>query len=146
MTPYLVPDETFLEILINKALSGADVRIVLPGIPDKAFVYQVTKNYAEKLLSCGVKIYYLRNSFVHSKLLLTDKCAVIGSANMDMRSFYQQYECGVHTNDLSTRQSVLTDFENTFADCLVVTERSQLKNGFLIRGIRLLLQIFAPLM
>lgn len=146
MTPYFVPDEAVTELLKNKATSGVDVRIILPAVPDKAFTYVVTRNNAEKLIKSGVKVYCMENSFVHGKVCLSENCAVIGSVNFDLRSFYQQFECAVYTDDAKTLKSVEQDFLSTVAKSVPITEetgnRAKLGNR-LLAGV---LQILAPLM
>ena len=144
MTPYFIPDDSVVHALVNKALSGVDVRIILPSVPDKYYVYLVTRDNAEKLIKYGVKIYYLKDSFVHSKLVVTESCAVVGTANFDMRSFYQQFENAVLTNDRSVVEEVSADFERTFPDC--DNPRSASKNGFLRTVAIALLRFVSPLM
>lgn len=146
MTPYFIPDDTILQLLSSKARSGVDVRIILPGIPDKAFVYSVSRNNAEKLIGAGVKVYCMKNSFVHSKILLTEQCAVVGSINFDLRSFYQQFECAVYTDDDCVRQSLTRDFENTFLHCEQIDFRSEKRKNIINRIYVGVLQLFAPLM
>ena len=146
MTPYFIVDDTLTNLLINKAMSGVDVRIIIPEIPDKAFVYGVTRNNAEKLIDHGVKVYCMKQSFVHSKLLLTENSAVVGSINMDLRSFYQQFECAVYTDDKKVKQEVLIDFESTFNDCQLITEKNKLRNHLIYRAFAGVMQIFAPFM
>ena len=146
MTPYFIVDDAITNLLINKALSGVDVRIILPEIPDKSFVYGVTRNNAEKLMDYGVKAYLMKNSFVHSKLLLTENSVVVGSINMDLRSFYQQFECAVYTDDHKIRSAVLSDFENTFNDCQLITEKNKLRKHTFYRAFAGLMQVFAPFM
>lgn len=143
MTPYLVPDDSIFNMLANKAASGVDVRIVLPEVPDKSTVYKVTLNNARKLKKYGVKILLMKDSFVHSKLLLTDYCAVIGSINIDMRSFYQQFESALYTDDKSVLADVNADFEKTFAECRGLTEKENTPLSRLSAGI---LNIVSPLM
>lgn len=143
MTPYLVPDDSICEMLANKAASGIDVRIILPEVPDKATVYKVTLNNAKRLSERGVKIYLMRDSFVHSKLLLSDYCAVIGSINIDMRSFYQQFESALYTNDESVLAAVGEDFDKTFKECRLPDER---ENTALTRIAEGILNIVSPLM
>lgn len=146
MTPYFVADETISAMLALKARSGVDVRLVIPEVADKPYVYRVTRNNAEKLLESGVKLYCMRHSFVHAKAMLTENAAVVGSANMDMRSFYQQFECGIYSNDEALRQDLHADFEQVFADSQLITgENVQRKNIFL-RILSGLLQFFSPLM
>ena len=146
MTPYFILEDTLTNLLINKALSGVDVRIILPGIPDKSFVYAVSKNNAEKLVKYGVKLYYMKNSFVHSKLVLTENAVIIGSINMDLRSFYQQFECAVFTNDERVMSDVHFDFLETFKDSRVVTKENVKPKNLFKRIFTGVMQIFAPFM
>jgi cardiolipin synthase len=144
MTPYFVPDDSLTQDIINAALSGVDVRIVLPSVPDKFYVYLLTKDNAEKLIKYGVKVYYVEDCFVHSKALLTEKCAVVGSVNFDMRSFYQQFENSVLSDDEGVRADLEKDFNNAFDDS-VLMQKPQ-KNGIFKSVLITALRIVAPLM
>jgi len=146
MTPYFIVDDYISNMLKTKAMSGVDVRIIIPEIPDKTFVYGVTRNNAEKLASCGVKVYLMKSSFVHSKVLLNEVSVAIGSVNMDLRSFYQQFECGVFTDDQKTIEKVNLDFESTFTNSILITEKNKLRNGIIYRAFAGVMQIFAPFM
>lgn len=146
MTPYFIVDEPIIDLLENKALSGVDVRIILPEVPDKAFVYGVTRNYAEKLIDYGVKVYTMKNSFVHSKVVLTENSAVVGSINMDLRSFYQQFECAVYTDDKTIMEQINKDFEESISESVLITEKNKLRNSVLYRLFGGMMQIFAPFM
>lgn len=143
MTPYLVPDDALMNMLVNKAESGVDVRLILPGVPDKAVVYRLTLKNGERLAGRGVKVYCMKHSFVHSKLMLADYCAVVGSINMDMRSFYEQFESAVYTDDAAVLGQIEEDFGSAFAECepLAVRRRSLLGRLF-----DMILRVFAPLM
>ncbi|CAI3557034.1 cardiolipin synthase [Clostridium neonatale] len=92
-TPYLVPDEPILEALKISALSGVDVRIILPGKPDHFFMPWVASSYVGELLEAGVKIYHYNTGFIHSKTIVVDSLATsIGTANLDIRSFKLNFE------------------------------------------------------
>lgn len=144
MTPYFVPDDDIMQDIINCAQAGVDVRIVLPSIPDKYYVYILTKEYAERLVSYGVKVYYVEDAFVHGKVVLTEKLAAVGSVNFDMRSFYQQFENAVLTDDEGVRQDVEADFNQTFKDSILAGQPQ--KKSFVKRVIVSALRIVAPLM
>ena len=146
MSPYFIVDDTLSNLLINKAMSGVDVRLIIPEIPDKAFVYGVTRNNAEKLIDSGVKVYCMKKSFVHTKVLLTESSAVIGSINMDLRSFYQQFECGIFTDDDKILNQVQSDFTNIIKDSFLITEKNKLRNHLIYRAFAGVMQIFAPFM
>lgn len=115
MTPYFIPDSDMLAMLTAKAKSGCDVRIVLPAVPDYGYIYKVTKFYAERLMAAGAKIYYMHGVFVHSKVMLTENAVTVGSVNMDMRAFYQEFDNGVYTDDKSMMEEVGNDFDKVFS-------------------------------
>lgn len=92
-TPYFVPDSSLLNALRTAALSGKDVRIMLPSKPDHFFVYWATQSYLENVLSCGIKVYMYQSGFLHAKTLMVDgKVASVGTANLDIRSFKLNFE------------------------------------------------------
>lgn len=94
-TPYLIIDSRMQTALTLAAGRGVDVRIVLPEIPDKRVVNQVTKSYYAVLLESGVKIYQYTPGFIHEKCLIADdKIATVGTINLDYRSLYLHYENG----------------------------------------------------
>ena len=94
-TPYFAVGETMLEALKSAAKRGVDVRLVLPGIPDKKLVYRLTRSYYLPLLRAGVRIYEFSPGFLHAKCYVSDdRAAVVGSINMDYRSLYLHFECG----------------------------------------------------
>lgn len=146
MTPYFVPDEDTANLLAQKALSGVDVRLILPDVPDKSYVYRVTVDNAEKLMKFGVKVYKMRHAFVHSKIVLSENCAAVGSVNIDLRSFYNQFENGVYTNDESVLGELNADFDETFNACYAITEENASRRKRSLRIIASVLRLFAPLM
>ena len=146
MSPYFVPDETITNLIINKARSGVDVRIVLPEVADKKFVYIVSRNNAEKLIDHGVKVYTLKGSFVHSKVVMSEDAAIVGSINMDLRSFNQQFESAVYTNQKSILCEVEEDFDKTIAYSTEVTKQARRRNKFSNRVLAGLFNIVSPFM
>ena len=109
-----MPDSRAYESPENKAKSGVDVRIILPGVPDYRYIYRVTQSNAISLMKSGVKIYYSSGEFVHSKVMLTESCAALGSVNLDMRAFYQEFDNGVFTDDEGVLSAIGKDFEEVF--------------------------------
>ena len=92
-TPYFVPDDGIFEALRVAALSGLDVRILIPGNPDHFFVYWASMSYLGELLEAGVKVYQYEKGFIHAKVLTIDSLvSTVGSANMDIRSFELNFE------------------------------------------------------
>lgn len=92
-SPYLIPDDSVLDALRLAANSGVDVRIMVPSMPDHAFVYRATQYYAWQCAKWGIKVYYYNNGFLHAKTMVVDgKISSVGSANMDFRSFKLNFE------------------------------------------------------
>lgn len=143
MTPYLIPDSGIMKKLIKKAEEGVDVRIVLPGVPDYRYIYRVTTSNARILLKRGIKIYYAGGEFVHSKVVQNEKCAAVGSVNLDMRAFYQEFDNGVLTDDEGVMLGIDEDFDWIFK-CNVPEKRGKVNPiGALIT---LVLRLVSPLM
>jgi cardiolipin synthase A/B len=117
-TPYFMPNESILTALKSASLSGLDVRIILPARSDSKMVFWGTRSYVSELLEAGVRIYFYLKGFPHSKLLLVDGvlCS-IGTANMDIRSFDQNFEVSAVIYDEALTQelqrSFLCDLQNS---------------------------------
>ena len=128
-TPYFIPDTTLLESLRLAAACGVDVRIMLPGIPDKKYIYAITLLNAAKLLKAGVKV-YLHSGFLHAKtLVIDDQVSTVGTANIDIRSFSLNYEINafIYNNDfaIKCRDTFLNDME----DCTIFDMETYSKRG-----------------
>lgn len=143
MTPYLVPDSVMMKAIEEKVKAGVDVRLVLPGVPDYRYIYRVTQANAIKLIKSGVKVYYSSGEFVHSKVMLTEYCAAVGSVNLDMRAFYQEFDNGVYLNDKDTMEAIEKDFEEVFARGGQTTNT---KRRWFSVAIAAFLKLFSPLM
>ncbi|MCR5254704.1 MAG: cardiolipin synthase [Acetatifactor sp.] len=131
MTPYLVIDYETTEALCYAAKRGADVKIIMPGIPDKKYAFILAKTYYPELLRAGVRIYEYTPGFVHSKLFVSDdEKAVVGSVNLDYRSFYHHFECGAFFYRNSEILKMEEDFNETLKKCEEVTPESLKKQKF----------------
>ena len=110
-TPYFLPNESILTALRTAALSGVDVRLLLPENTDSKLVLWSSFSYIGQLLDAGIKVYLYKKGFTHSKLMMVDDvfCS-IGTANMDIRSFDQNFEI----NALIYDQRVTTAMRNIF--------------------------------
>jgi cardiolipin synthase len=99
-TPYLVLDSPILESLKISAVSGVDVRIIIPGKPDHFFMQWAASSYVGELLEAGVKIYSYQNGFIHAKTIVADGLVMsIGTANLDIRSFKLNFEVNAFIYD-----------------------------------------------
>lgn len=111
-TPYLVPEESLLVALKTSALSGVDVRIIIPRMADHFMVYWANQAYIQDLLESNVKIYYYMGGFIHSKsLMVDDVCASVGSANLDIRSMELNFEVNAFIYDIEVVEELVKDFE-----------------------------------
>lgn len=94
-TPYLVIDDGMIESIALAAKSGVDVRILMPGIPDKKSAFYLARHRYRDILNAGGKIYEFSDGFNHAKNIIVDgRYAFIGTFNMDFRSLFLHYECG----------------------------------------------------
>lgn len=92
-TPYFIPPDDLIQALILAARAGVDVRLTIPGLTDKIFVLDITKSYCKPLFASGVKIYEMNNTFGHNKIaIFDDDIAVIGTCNLDYRSFFSDHQ------------------------------------------------------
>ena len=118
-TPYLILDESMESALIIASKSGVDVRIITPHYPDKKSVFEVTRSNYENLLRNGVKIYEFTPGFIHSKNFISDdEVAVVGTTNLDYRSFFLHFELSV----LFFRSSIVSSLKKNFEDTLLLSE------------------------
>ncbi len=145
-TPYLIVDYHFTKALKAAAKRGVDVRIITPGIPDKKIVNIMTKSSYEALVKSGVKIYEFSPGFIHAKTFVCDdEIGVVGSINLDYRSFVHHFECGVWMCGTSAIPQMKADFDNTFPKCAYIDEDSSHLKWYQ-RLIASVLMVFAPLL
>ncbi len=116
-SPYLIPDDSVMDALRIAAMSGVDVRIMIPSMPDHPFVYRATQYYARQLAEEGVKIYYYGNGFMHAKtMVIDDEIASVGSANLDYRSFKLNFEINSFIYDQKFAQDMRNIFLNDITE------------------------------
>lgn len=145
-TPYLIIDDNIVTALRLAAKNGVDVRIITPHKWDKWFVHMTTRSYYRELLCAGVKIYEYSNGFIHSKNTVSDDItAIVGTTNLDYRSLYLHFECGVLMHKTKAVGEVKEDFLSTLEVCQLITEK-ECKGNIITRTIQSILRIFAPLM
>ena len=146
-TPYLVIDNEMKTALTLAAKNGVDVRILVPHIPDKWYVFAVTRANYQPLIEAGVKIYEYTPGFVHGKtFVVDDDMAVVGTVNMDYRSYYLHYECGVWFYRSKVVMDVKQDYLHSLAKSHEVT-LEECKNVKLpVRIMRSILNLFSPMM
>lgn len=142
-TPYLILNDSLKEAFIQASQRGVDVRIFIPGIPDKKMVYSLTLKYAETLAKYGVKVYRYLPGFVHAKgAVIDDKICSIGSVNLDYRSLYLHFESNTVFMDSEMVFDVKADFLKTQEKCEQVHYK---KHNIFVKLYRSILDIFSPL-
>ncbi|SDE30714.1 cardiolipin synthase [Paenibacillus sp. UNCCL117] len=110
-TPYFIPDPSISMGLKTAAVSGVDVRIIFPETPDSKIVNYASRSFMEELMQAGVRFYAYQKGFIHAKVMLIDHLlASVGTANMDMRSFYSNFELNAVMFDKETLHRLETDF------------------------------------
>jgi cardiolipin synthase len=145
-TPYLVVDDNLLSALTLAAKSGVDVRIITPYRWDKRILAIASRSYYRQLISAGVKVYEYTSGFNHGKTFVSDDViATVGTTNLDFRSLYLHFECGVLLYNSSAVRAVKEDFLRTVPVSHEVQITECASNAF-HRIIPDVLRIFAPLM
>ena len=147
MTPYLILDGEMETALKLAAMRGVDVKLILPGIPDKKIPYALAKSHYRSLLEAGVKLYEYTPGFVHAKVFVSDdKKAVVGTINLDYRSLYHHFECGVYLYETPCIADIEADFAKTLAECREATLATLRKEPFGRWLIGAVMKVFAPLL
>ena len=146
-TPYLIITDEMSRALTNAARRGVDVRIVLPGIPDKKLVYAISRSYYAQLLRAGVRIYEYTPGFIHSKQVLVDhRIATVGTINFDYRSLYHHFENGVLIYESPCIFDIADDFYEVFRVSREVSPEWGKKRSLLKRSVQGFLRFMAPLL
>ncbi len=132
--PYFIPNDSILDALKQAAISGVDVRLIIPYKSDSQIVGAAARFYFPELVRAGVKIYLYKKGFVHAKTVVADSClSVIGTANMDLRSFDLNFEI----MSVIYGQAFGVQFEKTFLDdlkeCVEVTNEMVSNESFMSR-------------
>lgn len=121
-TPYFIPDASFLDAVKIAALSGIDVRIMIPNKPDHIFVYWATYSYVGQLLDAGARIYIYEKGFIHAKMIvIDDEASTVGTANIDMRSFKLNFEVNAFIYDHAISHELAEIFEKDMLDSTELT-------------------------
>lgn len=146
-TPYLIIDNELVTALTLAAKSGVDIRIVTPHIEDKWYAHIVTRSNYAQLIEVGVKVYEYTPGFIHSKTFVADdEVGVVGTINMDYRSLYLHFECGVLLYKTKSVLQIKEDFIRTLDKCVQITLEDTKKVTWFTRLVRSILRVFAPLM
>ena len=133
-SPYFIPDDTILDILKIAVLSGVEVNIMIPNKPDHLFVYWATLSNCGELIALGAKVYTYNEGFLHSKtVIVDDELVTTGTANMDIRSFYVNFEINaiIYNKDFALR--LKSAFINDIKKSTLLTKELYNKRGRIIK-------------
>ncbi len=146
-TPYLIIDEILKEEIVYAVSRGVDVRIVMPHIPDKKTVFFTSRSYYLELLQAGVKIYEYIPGFVHAKLLISDDIrATVSTVNLDYRSLFLHFECGLYIYNGAEIEDIKKDFLDMFDKSTNIDINKYYLFPLWQRVIGRMVRIVAPLM
>jgi len=146
-SPYLIPGNDILYALAQSARSGVDVRLILPHKGDKWYVHVITRSYYAELIEAGVKIYEYTPGFIHSKTFVADDyLSCVGTVNLDYRSLFLHYECGVLAVSENVASQLLCDFEATMEQSTEITLEKARAKGFFPRLFASVMRLFEPML
>ncbi|OIJ10435.1 cardiolipin synthase [Anaerobacillus alkalilacustris] len=146
-SPYFIPDEDILSALKIAALSGVDVRILVPNRPDKKIVFYASRSYFPELLEAGVKVYEYNRGFMHSKILIVDsEIASIGTANMDMRSFHLNFEVNAFLYKTKSVHTLVSDYIYDMEHSTIISYEQFQKRSILKRIVESTSRLLSPML
>ncbi|MBQ2238117.1 MAG: cardiolipin synthase, partial [Lachnospiraceae bacterium] len=129
------------------AKRGVEVSIIIPHVPDKKTAFYLAKTYYKELIPTGVKIYEYLPGFIHAKEFIVDgQKAVVGSINLDYRSLYLNFECGIFLYQNNVISDMEKDFQNTLRRSLNITMEDYKKLPLHVKLTGSMLRFIAPLM
>ena len=146
-TPYFIPDESVLDAIKIAAMSGVDVRLMIPCKPDHPFVYWATYSYVGDLLEAGAKCYTYDNGFLHAKGMTVDGIvSCYGTANMDIRSFKLNFEVNAVIYSVKTTEELDRRFLEDLKNCTQITPYLYGQRSYLVRVKEQFSRLFSPLL
>jgi cardiolipin synthase len=146
-TPYFLPTEALLKALQNAALSGVDVRIMLPKRSDSRILNQASRSYLTECMQAGVKLYFFTPGMLHSKvLLIDDDFATVGSTNFDFRSFEHNFEANLLIYSRHVNAQLAEMFVADLKQSVRVKPAEWRRRPLLLRFEQSLLRLLSPIL
>jgi cardiolipin synthase A/B len=146
-TPYFIPDASLLDALRIAALSGVDVRIMIPNKPDHLFVYWATYSYIGEMLKTGAKVYIYDNGFIHAKTIIVDgEISSVGTANIDVRSFRLNFEVNAFIYNENIAHQLTKSFLEDMELSWELTEEKYQKRSIKIRFKESVSRLLSPIL
>lgn len=146
-SPYFIPGETIIDSMKMAALSGVEVKLLVPGISDSFMVNAAAKSYYTELLKAGVQIYLYKKGFVHAKTMVADRAlAIVGTANLDYRSFDLNFEVNAVVYDDQLAEELAFNFENDLLHSEKIDIQSWLNRPKYIQLIEKIVRLISPML
>ena len=146
-TPYFIPDDAIIEALKIAALSGVDVRVMIPSKPDHMFVYWASMSYVGELIYAGAKCYKYNNGFLHSKVITIDgMVSSVGTANMDIRSFRLNFEVNAFIYNEETTKKLEENFTKDIHKSIEITRYLYSQRSFYIKMKESISRLLSPVL
>ena len=146
-TPYLIPDDAMFATLQTIAMSGVDLRIMIPCKPDHPFIYRATQWYANELSRYGIKVYIYNNGFIHAKtIVVDDDFATVGSMNQDYRSYDLNFEDVAVFYDKNFTKEVAKSFEDDMQVSTLLTPEMIEQQGRWLRTLQSFSRMLSPIL
>lgn len=146
-TPYFIPDDSLLEALKVAALSGVDVKIMIPNKPDHPFVFWASLSYMNELIEAGAKCYTYEKGFLHAKTIVIDeKICSVGTANFDIRSFKLNFEVNAFIYDREIAKKIVASFENDITNSKELTRELYDKRGTIVKFKESISRLLSPML
>lgn len=126
-SPYFIPGESLVDQLVIAAKSGVEVKLLIPGISDSKIVNAAARSYYTELLRQGIRIFEYHKGFVHAKtIVIDDSLSMIGSANMDYRSFDLNFEVNAIVYSEKINAQLTDTFYNDLKDAVEINAKEWL--------------------
>ncbi|MCD8091297.1 MAG: cardiolipin synthase [Bacteroides sp.] len=146
-TPYFLPTEGVLIAMQTAALSGVDVRLMLPMRADNRLTHLGSCSYLADVLYSGVKVYFYKKGFLHSKLMVSDdELSTVGSTNVDFRSFEHNFEVNAFIYDAETALQMREIFLQDQRECTQVFLKNWVKHPWYRKAAESIVRLMAPLL
>ena len=146
-TPYFLPTESLLKALQTSALSGVDVRIMIPQRSDSTMLRMASYSYVSECLRAGIEFHFFTAGMLHAKVLvIDDELSTVGSTNFDFRSFEHNYEGNVFIYDASTNERLKQSFYTDLADCTSCSYQQWMARPKAKRMMESLIRLLSPVL
>lgn len=146
-TPYFIPGESMLDALNIAAMSGLNVKLLVPYESDTMLTNAASRAYYREILNAGVEIYRYKKGFVHAKTIVTDKkIAIVGTANMDTRSYELNFEVNVIVYDEEIAKELSEVFYNDLKDAEKIDKQSWIDRPWYIKLIDKIAKLLSPML